>query len=108
MARESLEYIRDGDAPVYVITDLRQMKKRPNNISTLKDALALFQEPNLGMIYLIHSDKLANFIATTMAQISRKELRAYRDPTRAIEVLQKFDPTLPTIPAYPSDYASTE
>lgn len=100
-------YVRSGQPPVHVLADVRELGKRPNNISKLRDVLAFFREPNLGMTCLIHTDKMTNFIATTMAQISRTELKAFSDPAKAIVTLQQLDTSLPEIPPYPSEFSSS-
>jgi len=64
--------IRKGDAPVFLIMDLRDVKMElAPKIATLQKAGGYRTEPNLRwLLTIIDSDRILNFVASTVTQIA--------------------------------------
>jgi hypothetical protein len=89
-------FIRAGEAPVYLIVDTERMGHFPTNINQFKQMISYLSEPNLRSIVVIgHAvNVLARFMASVLLQLARVELKVVNNIDEAIEFLNRLDQKL--------------
>jgi len=91
--------INSGDAPVYVVSDSRYVKRFPMKIGLLKQlTMAGGSNPKSGTTVLVGGDSVSKFISQLLVQFSSGQ-KPYVTNTvgEALEYLYTMDSTLPCI-----------
>lgn len=83
----------DGEKPVHLIHDNRDVTKYPISMETLKSVVK--KHANMGWIVFVSQDKLARFITVVLSTAVGQSAKHAETLDEAMAILRKVDLTLP-------------
>jgi hypothetical protein len=90
--RALLEYLPQGDAPVHMLLDVRQVTKYPMSIRAITDTTAYLKHPSMGWMINVGADSpVMRSIASIVTQVAGIKLRTAASIDEAHEVLRRVD-----------------
>jgi hypothetical protein len=103
---EAARFLSQGEAPVHMIVDMRDLKTFPTNITKVHDMTQFMKSPSLGWVVVVGGSSLTMFLVNVMSQVVKFRVAIRFTLEEAVEFLQKQDPTLLTLPAADKQPAS--
>lgn len=87
-------FFAEGEKPVHVISDNRQMGNVELSISIAKETFSAVKQPGWGWMFLIGLDRLIRFFAEVFATQFGVRIKSANNPEEALEALKKLDLSL--------------
>jgi hypothetical protein len=89
-SREIAGHLDTGEPPVYLIIDAFEIRDFPRNVISLNAAtLPLFGHPALSWVAIVLQDRIAQYLATLVGQISGNRLATFRTRAEADAFIEK-------------------
>jgi hypothetical protein len=93
--RTALELIRQGQAPVHHIVDLREISNYPGTVREfIQEIRVVNAEPRLGWTIMLTNNQLARFFGAIASKVGNQPFSAVPDLSAANKTLLKIEPGL--------------
>lgn len=93
VTQKSLEYLEASSTIIHAITDATDVESTPSNIPTLLRKMNAGQHRNSGYTIIITSNKLITFIANTLLQVLKMQVRIVQTKEEAQKILDRVTPS---------------
>lgn len=90
------QYLAQGQAPVHLIVDMREVTDYPLNLAQIKNQMITTDRTPLGWIMIVNQNPMPKFLTSVATQLSitNTRLRMVDSPEQAFALLQEYDPAL--------------
>jgi len=94
-----LDMLAEGEAPIHIIFDARELKAQPTNIKQLSDASGrIMGHEALGTVIVVTENPMQRFVSNIIVQVFRKSIKIVASLAEGIETLERLDVTLSKVP----------
>ena len=93
LGEELNRFLNEGQSPIHVITDARNLGSFPTKAQDVRNALKNLEAFGIDII-VGFKNPIAKFLATVMSRLSNFEVRLVDDMEQAENTLRRLDPTL--------------
>jgi hypothetical protein len=94
-ASEAQIMVKNGQAPVHDIIDMRHMHRFPLFIPQITKATPLFREAHLGYVIVLTYSGMVRFISQAVLQSHQARLALLQEQAEAVAFLRQVDTSLP-------------
>ena len=89
-SRDIVDHLNASEPPIYLIIDAFGVRDFPKNVAQLRSAtMPLFGHPALHWIAIVLQDRIAQYLATLVGQISGNRLAAFRTMAEADAFIER-------------------
>ncbi|MFQ3534269.1 MAG: hypothetical protein SNJ58_00190 [Aggregatilineales bacterium] len=88
---ELTELLQAGKPPVHLVADVKELGKFPFDLISVRRASTYMQEPNLGMIAVYGTSRIAASFAQLLTSLAGVRMRFVRDYSEALRALAPED-----------------
>lgn len=86
--------LEEGEPPVHLISDSREMQTTPTNIKELRQVMKIFRRSEWGWIIMVGANRMGEFIMGIMSQFFGVSVKTVNTIAEAEEVLGYLDTSL--------------
>lgn len=88
--------LSEGEAPVHIISDNREMTSLPFDIKTLQGSIGVLRDEKWGMAFIIGADTMLRYFGQLVSSSFRLNLRLVKSMDEVRTILMEHDESLPS------------
>lgn len=93
---ETLDYLEQGQAPMFLFVDMREVTKFPRNFAQMSKQLSVydFTNPKFAWLITLSGDRLLNLFGTIMSKVTSVPMKIFTNEADALQFIAYNAPDL--------------